>query len=120
MSKFETAIRLVLDYHQALNRRDVPAMLQFLSPECVFEQASPAPQGTRSVGRQEAARFWEEFFRQQPDAHFEIEEIFSLGERCVLRWRLTGADPARQPLRGVDIYRVTGGAICELHAYVKG
>ena len=122
MSKLETSIRLVLEFHNALNRHDVPAMMQMMSPDCVFENTFPAPDGERITGRDAVTRFWEEFFRSSPRARIEIEEIFSLGSRCVLRWRYEWVDETGQPghVRGVDLFRVEEGLITEKLSYVKG
>ncbi|HEX2981476.1 MAG TPA: nuclear transport factor 2 family protein [Anaerolineaceae bacterium] len=50
------------------------------------------------------------------------EEIFALGNRCVMRWvysweSLTGHSGY---IRGVDIYRERDGLIAEKLSYVKG
>ena len=113
MSKLETAIRTVLELNAAFNRRDLPAMLALMSEDCVFESA----QSARLAGRQSIAAFWEDFFARTPSAKIEIEEIFSLGERCVMRWRFTIG--AAEPVRGVDLFRVPGGLISEILSYEK-
>ncbi|MGD0708552.1 MAG: nuclear transport factor 2 family protein [Anaerolineaceae bacterium] len=46
MAKFESAIRTVLDFNEAFNRRDVPGMMQLMSDDCRFENTTPAPDGT--------------------------------------------------------------------------
>lgn len=122
MSKLETSIRLVLEFHNALNRHDVPAMMQMMSADCVFENTFPAPDGERFEGKDAVTRFWEDFVRSSPQARIEIEEIFSLGSRCVLRWRYEWVDETGQPghVRGVDLFRVEEGLITEKLSYVKG
>lgn len=122
MERFEAALRLVLDFNQAFNRHDVNGMMRLMSDECIFENTSPAPDGTRYVGKEAIARFWKDFFRQSPQARIEVEEIFGLGERCVMRWRYDWVDAEGKPghVRGVDIYRVRNGLIYEKLSYVKG
>lgn len=122
MSKFETALRVVLAFNTAFNRHDVPAMMALMSEDCIFENTQPAPDGTRYTGKEAVTRFWEDFFRQSPHAQIEIEEVFSLGERCVMRWSYhwQEAGGAKGHVRGVDIFRVTGGFIREKLSYVKG
>jgi ketosteroid isomerase-like protein len=122
MAKLESAMRLILAFNEAFNRHDVPAMMQMMSDDCVFENTHPAPDGTRYAGRAAVAQFWEDFFRQSPRAHIDIEEIFGLGERCVMRWRYSWVDAAGQKghVRGVDLYRVRDGFIREKLSYVKG
>jgi len=97
-------------------------MMQLMSEDCVFENTSPAPDGTVYAGVEAVTRFWEDFFRQSPHAHIEIEEIFGNGERCIMRWNYAWEDAAGEKghVRGVDIFRVTGGLIREKLSYVKG
>ncbi|MCX8025716.1 MAG: nuclear transport factor 2 family protein [Thermanaerothrix sp.] len=122
MAKVEAATRLVLAFNEAFNRHDVKAMMQLMSEDVVFENTSPAPDGSVYRGKENVTRFWEDFFRQSPQAHIEIEEIFGMGFRCVVRWRYTWVDAEGKPghVRGVDIYRIKEGHICEKLSYVKG
>jgi ketosteroid isomerase-like protein len=122
LSKLEEAMRVVLDFNEAFNRHDVAGMMQLMSDDCVFENTSPAPDGTVYSGKEAVTRFWQEFFRESPQAHFEIEEIFGLGKRCIVRWRYDWVDLAGKKghVRGVDIFQVTGGLIRQKLSYVKG
>jgi predicted SnoaL-like aldol condensation-catalyzing enzyme len=67
-------------------------------------------------------QFWQDFFRESPRAHIDIEEIFGLGQHCVMRWKYTWVDGAGQAghVRGVDIFRVQDNLISEKLSYVKG
>jgi len=122
MIKLEAAMRAVLDFNTAFNRHDVAGMMRLMSEDCVFENTTPPPDGTVYVGVEAVTRFWEDFFRQSPHAHIEIEEIFGNGERCIMRWNYAWEDAAGEKghVRGVDIFRVTGGLIREKLSYVKG
>lgn len=122
MARVEAAIRTVLDFHGALNRHDVAAMTRLMSDDCVFDNTYPAPDGTLYRGKAAVTAFWQEFFQASPHAHIEIEEIFGLGMRCVMRWRYEWVDAAGQAghVRGVDIYEVAGGLIRQKLSYVKG
>lgn len=122
LSRLEGAVRSVLAFHEAFNRQDVEAMLQLVSPDCVFENASPAPDGTRIAGRENLAQFWQAYFTGSPRARLHIEEIFGLGYRCIMRWRLERgeADGQQSHVRGVDIFLVQNGLIHEQYSYLKG
>jgi ketosteroid isomerase-like protein len=122
MSKIELALRVVLAFNEAFNRHDVAGMMLLMSEDCVFENTYPPPDGARYAGKEAVRRFWEEFFRQSPQAHIEIEELFGFGERCVMRWTYHWEDPAegKGHVRGVDLFRVQGGVISEKLSYVKG
>lgn len=122
MVKIEAAMRVVLAFNDAFNRHDVPAMMALMTDDCVFENTSPAPDGTRYVGKAAVTQFWQDFFSASPAAYIHVEEIFGLGWRCVMRWRYDWVDAAGQPghVRGVDIFTVKDGLISEKLSYVKG
>lgn len=117
LSKVEAGARIVLEFNEAFNRHDVAAMMKLTTEDTVFENTHPAPDGTRFSGKAAVTRFWEDFFRESPKAHIEIEEIFGLGNHCVMRWKYSWGDGH---VRGVDIFKVRDKLICEKLSYVKG
>lgn len=117
MAKIESAIRLVLQFNEAFNHHDVSGMMKLMSDDCVFENTAPAPDGTLYSGKEAVTRFWQDFFRESPQAHIDIEEIFGMGSRCIMRWKYSwGAGH----VRGVDIFKMKDGLISEKFSYVKG
>jgi steroid delta-isomerase-like uncharacterized protein len=122
MSRIESAMRLVLAFNEAFNRHDIGGMMQLMSDDCVFENTVPAPDGEVYSGKEAVTQFWQTFFRESPQAHIEIEEIFGLDKRCIMRWRYdwTDATGEKGHVRGVDIFKVQDGLICEKLSYVKG
>jgi len=118
MSKIEGALRAVLAFNDAFNRHDVAGMMNLMTDDCLFENTDPAPDGTAYSGKEVVTQFWQDFFRESPQAHIEIEEAFGLGNnRCVMRWKYTWVDGH---VRGVDIFKVRDGLISEKLSYVKG
>ena len=122
MSKVETAIRVVLEFNEAFNRHDVARMMDLMSDDCIFENTSPSPDGTVYSGKVAVAQFWQDFFRESPQAHIEIEEAFGFANRCIMRWKYEWVDATGQKghVRGVDVFHVKGGLISEKLSYVKG
>jgi len=123
MSKIEGTLRVVLAFNEAFNRHDVAGMMQLMSDDCVFENTSPAPDGTVYTGKEAVTQFWQDFFRESPKAHIEIEEAFGLGNnRCVMRWKYSWVDANgnKGHVRGVDIFQVKDGLITQKLSYVKG
>ncbi len=122
MAKLEESMRIVLAFNDAFNKHDVAGMMKFMSEDCVFENTDPAPDGTRYSGKEAVTQFWLDFFRDSPQAHIDIEEIFSLGARCVMRWKYSWVDSSGQPghVRGVDIFKARHGLLIEKLSYVKG
>ena len=122
MDKVEAAMRVVLAFNDAFNQHDVAGMMKLMSDDCVFENTSPAPDGTRYAGKPAVTQFWHDFFRDSPHAHIEIEEVQGLGLRCTMRWTYSWVDAAGTPghVRGVDLFQVKNGLIVEKLSYVKG
>ena len=121
LSKLESAMRVVLAFNDAFNRHDVAGMMQLMHDDCVFENTSPAPDGAVYRGKEAITNFWQDFFYESPRAHIEIEEIFGMGMRCVMRWRYDWEDTVgkQEHLRGVDIFQVRDTLIHEQLSYVK-
>jgi steroid delta-isomerase-like uncharacterized protein len=114
--------RAVIAFNEALNSHDVEAMMRLLTPDCVFENTYPPPDGTRYEGSDAIRAFWDEFFRSSTEARIEIEELIEAEDRCVMRWiyRWTGTDGTPGHIRGVDVYAIRDGLIAEKLSYVKG
>ena len=118
----DPVLSLVVRFNEALNRQEVDTMLGLMTEECVFENTAPSPDGARYQGQKAVRAFWEAFFRSSQSPRIEIEEIFVLGERCVMRWIYHWVDTQGLPghIRGVDIYKISGDKIAEKLSYVKG
>jgi predicted SnoaL-like aldol condensation-catalyzing enzyme len=122
MERVESAVRVVIAFNEAFNQHDVAGIMQLMSDDCVFENTSPAPDGTRYSGKEAVTQYWQDFFAQSPHAHIKVEELVGLGLRCIMRWRYDWVDQAgiSGHVRGVDIFRVQNGLIVEKLSYVKG
>ncbi|HYK71317.1 MAG TPA: nuclear transport factor 2 family protein [Streptosporangiaceae bacterium] len=117
MAMDDEAREVIQRFHDALNRRDLDALGDLITDDCVFDATSPAPDGTRHVGRQAVLEACRAFFAGSPTTHFEMEEIFGAGDRVIVRWLYRWADGH---VRGVDVLRVRAGRVAETLAYVKG
>lgn len=108
-------------FNEAFNRHDVDGIMAAMTDDCVFDGTSP-PDGAHFEGQEAVRAVWEGFFRSSGAAHFECEELFAAGDRCVVRWLYRYVDPAGRPghVRGVDVFRVRDGRVAEKLAYVKG
>ena len=96
--------------------------MQLMSDDCVFENTEPAPDGTRYEGKEAVTKFWQDFFHEAPQAHIDIEDIFGMGNHCIMRWKYNWVDGHGKQghVRGVDIFQVREGLIAEKLSYVKG
>jgi predicted SnoaL-like aldol condensation-catalyzing enzyme len=122
LQKLESGMRAVLAFHEAFNRHDVAGMMQLMTDDCILENMTPAPDGATYSGKEIVTKFWRDFFRESPQAHMDIEEVFGLGSRCIMRWKYNWVDATGKKgyVRGVDIFQVRDGFIQEKLSYVKG
>jgi steroid delta-isomerase-like uncharacterized protein len=118
----EQTLRTIQQFHDAFNRHDVDQVMALMTDDCVFENTYPPPGGARLEGAAAVRACWEQLFRESPEAHFAVEELFAAGDRAVLRWRYSwkASDSTSGYVRGVDIFRVRDGKVAEKLSYVKG
>src|SRR5689334_2056746 len=92
-------------FNDAFNRHDVDAAMAAMTPDCVFENSYPPPDGARYEGQDAVRAAVEEFVRNSPQAVFEMEEVFACGDRAVARWLYRWIDADGRPghVRGVDV-----------------
>ncbi len=109
-------------FNAAFARHDVDAVMAAMTDDCIFENTSPAPDGTRYEGQVAVRGFWESFFRASPHAVFTVEALFAAEDCCTVRWvyHWGGASASAGHVRGVDIFRVRDGKVAEKLSYVKG
>ena len=102
-------------FNTALNAHDIDAVMALMTDDCLFENTWPPPDGERHEGQAAVRAFWARFFADSPDARFEEEARFAAGDACAVRWvyRWTGDDGASGHVRGVDLFRVRDGRVCE-------
>ena len=62
MDRVEAAMLAALAFKDALNRHDVHGILRLLSPDCVFEDFAPPPDGTVYAGKDAISEYYEGFF----------------------------------------------------------
>ncbi len=120
-SKIPSVLETVNQFNEAFNRHDVESVMALMTDDCVFESTAPAPDGKRFSGSAAVKEYWKEFFARSTDAFFEVEEIFTAGDRCVVRWLYRKSkDGVPWHLRGIDVFRVRDGQVSEKLSYVKG
>jgi ketosteroid isomerase-like protein len=122
MSEEQTTRDVIERFNAALNRHDIDDVMALMTTDCVFENTFPAPDGERYEGRPDVRGFWERLLAGSPRANFTTEEIFTAGDRGVVRWRYGWGDETGEAghVRGVDLFRVRDGQVAEKLSYVKG
>ena len=80
-------IMLMRNAFATLARRDINAVIEFLTPDFIINLAG-VPQQMR--GRDAWRKNAQIFFAAFPDIKFEIEDMFASGDRVAVRFRFTG------------------------------
>lgn len=114
----ETA-EVIRRFNDVFQRHDPSALVEIVSPDCVIENTTPAPDGERFVGRDACVGLWTRI-ATTPAVRFDVEDVVVAGERATIRWRLFWGEGQKDSLRGVNLMRVQGGQITEALGYVKG
>jgi hypothetical protein len=112
----QVVVEVVDRFNAAWNAHDLAGALAMCTPDCAFESTSPAPEGTRSVGRDAIAAAWQPIFDDRA-SRITVEQAFVAGARLVQRWRY---DWDGGHVRGIDVITVRDGLISEKLSYVKG
>jgi ketosteroid isomerase-like protein len=110
------AIKVVERFGTAWAAHDLDAALALVTDDCVFDGTGPAPDGTRSVGKDGIRAAWQPIF-DDPSSRFDAEDTFAAGDRVVQMW-IYSWDGGH--VRGVDVMRVRDGKVSEKFSYVKG
>ncbi|HEX9495111.1 MAG TPA: ester cyclase [Candidatus Limnocylindria bacterium] len=103
-------------------RGDVAAADEILAPDVLFTTVS----GEVLRGRREFLTFAIQLAEAFPDIRFDLEELFTDGERVCVRFvmrgtfesTLMGLLPTGKEfaVTGIDTFRVQGGKVTEIHA----
>ena len=112
----EGTLAAVSRFTAAFDAQDVDAIMDAMTPDCVFEDTSP-PDGTRHAGAAAVRAAWTALFTASPHGVFTAEETITADDRVVVRWRYDWGDGH---VRGVDVFTVRDGLVAEKLAYVKG
>ncbi len=107
MEKIESTLRLAIEFRARLAREDFDGAVALLSDQCRID----APEGV-FAGREEARRYFARRAGELRGTAQEVEEIFGMGFRCIVRLR----DGNR---RSLELFKEERGALSEILIYAK-
>jgi ketosteroid isomerase-like protein len=115
----QSTSEVIRRFNEAFQQHDVAALPELIAADCVIENVSPAPNGSRHVGREACLELWGRI-ATTPGTQFDLEEVVVSGERATIRWRLRWGEDESHSVRGVNLMQVRNGQIVEALGYVKG
>lgn len=117
----DDAMAVIDRFNETWNAGDLDGVLAMLTDDAVFENTSPAPDGTRYVGPEAIRTAWAPVFAT-PGMRFEGEEAVVCGNRVTTLWRYhwVNADGTPGSIRGIDLFTVRDGKVAAKLSYVKG
>lgn len=117
----QDVLSVVERFGDALNARDIDAVMALMTEDCLFENTSPFPDGEVLRGQESVRAFWTELAKT-PGMRFDTEETVVAGDRVTTLWRYswTNDDGSQGHIRGIDLFKVRDGKVAEKLSYVKG
>ena len=113
-----TPTEVIDRFNHAFVQHDLTALDNLIAHDCVMEAIQPAPDGTRTEGRDACLAFWQALVADRT-TQFKPEEVIISGERATIRWRYCFGDDPSASVRGVTLIRMRDGLIVEALAYSK-
>jgi ketosteroid isomerase-like protein len=110
---------LMRRFNEAFLRHDPDLLDGLIAEDCVLENTTPAPNGSRHVGRAACLALWRGIASNR-DGSFEPEDIIAIGDRAIIQWRYRWGEGDENSVRGVNLMRVRDGSIVEGLGSVKG
>jgi len=114
--------KLLEDYAQAWNNKDIDKIMQCMTDDCIFETGSGTEKfGTKysgpSVVRERFMEVWEDI----PNVQFEDGIHFCSGDHGCSEWTMVGTHKtgAAIEMNGCDIFTIENGKIKAKRSYVK-
>ena len=105
-------------FNDAFMRHDPRLLDDIIAEDCILENTTPAPNGSRHVGRAACIELWTGI-ASNLEGNFECEKIIPLGERAIILWRYRWGPSEADSVRGVELVLVRDGKIVEALGYVK-
>lgn len=115
----ERTTAVIRRFNDAFQLHDPSLLDDLIAADCVLENSTPAPDGSRHVGRDACLALWKGIVAT-PGTRFDLEDVEVAGTLAVIRWRFRWGDDDASSVRGVNLMRVRDGLIAEGRGYVKG
>lgn len=119
MSQANETAEIIRRFHGAFEEHRPELLDDLIGEECVLENTGPAPDGARYEGREACLDFWKGI-ASSASLVFDAEEIWTSGDRGIIRWQLRWSEREADRVRGVNVMRVRDGKVVEGLGYVKG
>jgi ketosteroid isomerase-like protein len=118
----QVTIQFLQTFADAFNAHDLNAIMDHMTPDCVFEaSAGTQVDGEKYVGQQEVRKAFEAVFATFHDAHWGNARHVISGDRGFSEWVFSGttAEGKKVQVTGVDLFTFRDGKIAIKNSYRK-
>ena len=106
-------------FNDVFQTHDPSPLRELVADDCIVENTTPAPNGSRHVGRDACVALWTGI-ATAPGTHFDLEDVVVAGDRATILWRFHWGEGEANSVRGVNLMQVSDGLIIRAMGYVKG
>lgn len=106
-------------FNDVFQKHDPSALHELIAQDCVVENTTPAPNGSRHIGRDACVNLWTGI-ATAPGTHFDLEDVVVASDRATILWRFHWGEGETNSVRGVNLMQVRDGLIIHAMGYVKG
>ncbi len=113
---------LLVAHAAAWSRHDIDAIMEMMTPDCIFESSGgPDPWGRRYEGQAAVREAIAEIFEMLPDIRFANARHTVCGDRGISEYTMiaTRPDGSRIEARGCDLFEFRDGKIHRKDSYRK-
>lgn len=114
----QTTTEVIMQFNESFRVHDISLLKNLIAEECVMEAAMPAPNGSKTIGKNDCLAFWQQLILAT-DTQFTPEEVTVMGEKAIIFWRYQWGTGEENSVRGVNIMTVKDGLITKALGYVK-
>jgi ketosteroid isomerase-like protein len=112
---------IIREVSAAWGRSDLPTLMKYIAPDCVYCASVGTEPGETFTGRAEVERGFKALLAHDSDGVAEPGEMRSVGDWVVSTWGFRKKSPAGEPIlvRGCDIFVLRDGLIVRKDSFRK-
>ena len=114
-------IERLREFDDAWGRRDIDALMEFITDDCEYHASVGPEPGERFIGKDEVRRGFQELLNHDAGRVSRPGKLYVYGNRGVAEWSYVDTDESGQStiIRGCDLFEFDGDMIKLKNAFRK-